>query len=199
MEISNSFIIFLSFMAGTGYFFTAIHDLSQIKKLPFLYFVSYAGYPLTLLPLILIPFRVSVHNELPLLLVYVLWSLAAVFFLLLIYSVCIEIYIYNHRLKTPKNSLAKTSASKDTYNRLNTNGKKSFKRGTYSFSRHPGFIWFTLLNLLFVILFFTAHILYLMILCTLFNLSVIIWEDRYAFPRLFNDYDEYKKKVPFIL
>ncbi|MCF7946102.1 MAG: hypothetical protein K9L24_04545 [Spirochaetia bacterium] len=199
MEISNSFILFLSIMAGIGYFFTAIHDLAQIKKIPLLSFVSFAGYPMTLLPLILIPFRVSVREELPFLLVYILWSLAALFFLLLVYSVSIEIYMYNHKLKNQNNPAIKKDTEKDAYNNMNTHDRKCFKKGTYSFSRHPGFIWFTLLNLLFVILFFTAHILYLMILCTIFNLSVIIWEDRYAFPRLFNDYYEYKKNVPFIL
>ncbi|MDD4220687.1 MAG: hypothetical protein PHR10_10980, partial [Sphaerochaetaceae bacterium] len=69
----------------------------------------------------------------------------------------------------------------------------------YSISRHPGFLWYTAINILFSIYFWDCRITLLCAGLCLDNLILITVEDKILFPRMFPEYQEYKKQTPFLL
>lgn len=74
-----------------------------------------------------------------------------------------------------------------------------YRGGTYSFSRHPGFIWYTVVNILIAVYFWDIGVA---LVCAGFiacNLVLIAIEDSVLFPRMFPDYGEYRKETPFFL
>ncbi len=172
----------LIFLSITGYLLLLIHDFSQMKKNTIVTLITYAGYPIIVIPYILI-FSIYLPNSaIPCWLTVLLTLLALALFLLLIYSVLLEIPI-----KIKKGKIADGGKNRVVY-----------KLGTYSFSRHPGFIWMTLFNASIYCLFLQREILLLALVLTLCNLALIIVEDVYIFPAVFSDYNQYKKEVPFL-
>ncbi len=104
-----------------------------------------------------------------------MWIIIFFLFLLLVYSVFFELMLFSP-------------------------GKgRTYQRGTYSFSRHPGWLWYTGIHTLFAFLYFSPSAVLLMAWCILLNLGVIIIEDVCIFPRLFKDYQEYKKQTRFLV
>lgn len=73
-----------------------------------------------------------------------------------------------------------------------------FRSGTYSFSRHPGFLWYTGVNILVSIYFWEVPIALLSFGLTLCNLVLITVEDLYLFPKIFPEYPAYRKETPFL-
>lgn len=125
---------------------------------------------MTLIPFIILPMRYEPTLSAPAIPVLIIG-----FSLLLVYSICIELMIF-----APKDG-------------------RSYQRGTYGFSRHPGWLWYTAMHILLGIRYGYPEAASLMLLCILLNLVVIILEDRWIFPKLFCDYDEYKQRVRFLL
>jgi len=80
-----------------------------------------------------------------------------------------------------------------------TGDGRAYTRGTYGFSRHPGFIWYTGINLLAALYFMKPDITLLGASLVVCNLVLITVEDMVMFPRMFDDYDQYREKTPFIL
>jgi protein-S-isoprenylcysteine O-methyltransferase Ste14 len=72
-------------------------------------------------------------------------------------------------------------------------------KGTYGFSRHPGFLWFTALQCALWAVHRDGGSLALSAWMILLDFLLVCLEDRILFPRIFVDYDEYRKKVPFLL
>jgi protein-S-isoprenylcysteine O-methyltransferase Ste14 len=109
----------------------------------------------------------------------VLFAIALVSAILLIWSVFFEISFHRKR--------------------LGLDLQTTVKSGSYSLCRHPGFWWFSFFSLSVAILrgldlyFFTVS---LMIGLDLF---LIVIQDKYVFPRLFTGYDAYRKEVPFLV
>jgi protein-S-isoprenylcysteine O-methyltransferase Ste14 len=105
--------------------------------------------------------------------------LAVLFALLLIYSVLVEIPLYSRKSESSK--------------------RKAIKSGTYSFVRHPGFLWFLLLHLLLISIYrnrwFTLNSLFMVLL----DFILVFLEDRFFFPKIFPNYREYMKNVPFLI
>jgi len=70
--------------------------------------------------------------------------------------------------------------------------------GTYSFSRHPGFLWFVLLQTGILLMrgdlatFLAAA--YLIVL----DFLLVLGQDRFFFPRFFSNYSDYRQRVPFL-
>ena len=72
-------------------------------------------------------------------------------------------------------------------------------KGWYAACRHPGF-WTLAFVYLFLWLFFAnSELFYAFIAYTLCNFLYILIQDVYIFPRYIRGYDEYKKKVPFLI
>lgn len=70
--------------------------------------------------------------------------------------------------------------------------------GSYGLCRHPGFWWFSLLILDLAVMRglgeFTIYAATLIFL----NFMLILLQDAYLFPKIFEGYDDYKKRVPFL-
>lgn len=72
-------------------------------------------------------------------------------------------------------------------------------RGMYALCRHPGVIWFCLgyLNLA---LLTGSGLMWGMGTCFgLLNIAYAVFQDRWTFLRTFEDYDGYRKRVPFLI
>ena len=172
----------LIFLSITGYIILLIQDLSQIYKNRIVNLISLISYPIILLPYILIFILYVPDYKAPLVLIILYFVLIFTLSILLVYSVLLEIPLKTRHNKQPADIKTRTV----------------YKQGTYSFSRHPGFIWMTLLNAVIYLIFIQRDILILTVLLTLCNLALIIFEDLYIFPKIFHDYKQFKKEVPFI-
>jgi len=77
--------------------------------------------------------------------------------------------------------------------------RKATKKGTYSFSRHPGFLWYCLLFIIIDI--YVGEVDYVLGSLVLIsgNCILIVLEDILLFPRIFDNYNVYKKEVPFLI
>lgn len=76
---------------------------------------------------------------------------------------------------------------------------KAVRTGSYGLCRHPGF-WCLSLLVLFLSLRggFTSNLLLASTLVGLDFLLILV-QDLYSFPKVFADYEAYKKQVPFLL
>jgi protein-S-isoprenylcysteine O-methyltransferase Ste14 len=73
------------------------------------------------------------------------------------------------------------------------------RSGSYGLCRHPGFWWFAILIIAIGILKgFSDNFLTIFIMIGL-DLLLILFQDRYTFPKVFRGYDEYRKAVPFLI
>ena len=72
-------------------------------------------------------------------------------------------------------------------------------KGWYAACRHPGFWTLTLVYLFLWLLLSNIELFYALITYTLSNFLYIYVQDRYIFPEYIQGYDEYKKKVPFLI
>jgi len=183
----------MSIIAALGYLLVLLQDVFQAAGRPALSRIGWIGYAGTLYPLAAVPYAVPYAPYITEKLAYVFWSAVFLLGLLLVYSVVIE--PIRGRNKHIRNSSKKTIRD---WNDGNT-GIPCYTGGTYSFSRHPGFIWFTLINILYTVMFFHYKILICMLLYTAMNVIVILAEDAVFFPKIFSDYREYRKHTRFIL
>lgn len=76
---------------------------------------------------------------------------------------------------------------------------KTYRYGVYALCRHPGFWWMFFFYLMLVLSYRTAELWWVFIIFNTMNFMYIIIQDCYSFPKLFTDYGEYKKTVPFLL
>ncbi len=103
---------------------------------------------------------------------------SGLFFLLLIYSDFIEI-----GLKSP------CSAER----------RSAFTRGTYGIVRHPGFLWFLFSLTLLILIYKNREFTLIASSMVGMNFLLILFEDLFLFPKIFSNYADYKKCVPFII
>ena len=87
---------------------------------------------------------------------------------------------------------------KNTY--IETEGSpKVYQCGVYALCRHPGVLWFigfyTFLGLALKIpLLLTAAVIF-----SLLNILYVVFQDRWTFMKVFENYDNYKKDTPFLV
>lgn len=72
-------------------------------------------------------------------------------------------------------------------------------RGMYALCRHPGVLWFCLGYLFLALAWGTPLIWGMGIVYSLLNLGYVILQDRWTFPRTFDDYAGYREHVPFLI
>ena len=111
---------------------------------------------------------------------WVAWFFFMAFSLLFIYSVFIEV-----RFNQSRTDMAE--------------GSELVRTGTYALTRHPGVIWITLALVSLVL---ATRSWLLLIATPIWLLMDLIWvwiEDRFYFPQMFPDYNEYKKEVPMLI
>lgn len=104
------------------------------------------------------------------------------FFLLLFYTLFFALPFSNTYIASKENSL-----------------KKVCDRGMYGICRHPGFIWFAAA---YIMLAFgiqntaASTTVAVFIIC---NFLYVIFQDRWTFPHIFEEYETYKQNVPFLI
>ena len=72
-------------------------------------------------------------------------------------------------------------------------------RGMYALCRHPGVLWFCLTYLFLALAWGTAEIWGMGIFYSLLNVGYVVFQDSWTFPRTFEDYEGYRKRVPFLI
>lgn len=189
MEFCNLILV-----STIGYSILLLHDVSQLGTSRMLPRLTLVSYPLIIYPYIYIPLTYEIAVA-PLSAAHI--SLIAgimIFFALLLYSVLLEIPLRTR--KQVGNPKSKDSA--DTLRSAQSTGRTTYDRGTYRLCRHPGFIWFTIVNILYGILYLQRGVTQSMAVLTICNLILIILEDTLIFPRIFSDYDSYRDRIPFL-
>ena len=76
--------------------------------------------------------------------------------------------------------------------------RRVWDRKMYALCRHPGFLWFAGLYICLGGAFGPGSWPCFFLLCLL-NLVYIWMQDRWTFPKTFCDYEEYRRRVPFLL
>ena len=76
---------------------------------------------------------------------------------------------------------------------------KTYDKKMYALCRHPGVLWFAGFYICLWLAFGTKPLLVMAIWFSLLNFCYIVLQDDYTFPRIFSDYEDYKKRVPFLL
>ena len=166
-------LIKLFLFGAIGYLLAGLYDVAILYERPLLRKFLYPGFFITAVPYAVIFF--TWDSPFPGFVFWIILPLVIVFALLLIYSVMIE-----------------TSLFSDTTGKL-------YQRGTYRISRHPGFIWYTVINILVSIYYWNYRITVVFFGLTVCNLILITVEDYIFFPKMFPEYEEYRKHTPFFL
>lgn len=177
MSLGN--IILLTIL---GFLIMALHDLAQARLWRVLSRLTLIGYLMVIIPYlyIFLNFQQFLY-QLPLI-NGLLWAGAVLGTGLMCYSVFIEIPLATRGSNSPF-----------------TENRSAYMKGTYSLSRHPGFLAMVLLNLFLAGLYPYHTPLLLLLILTAANLALILYEDIMIFPMIFDNYDHYKKKVPIII
>lgn len=160
-------------LGSSGYLLSGLFDIAILYDKPILKRILYVGFVITAIPYVILFFSYS--SPIPLAVIWIIFILLLFFAALLIFSVFIEIPL-----------LAQKSGA-------------FYQKGTYSISRHPGFLWYTAINILLAIYFWDYRI---SLLCAGFcvdNFILISIEDKIIFPKMFPEYQTYKKQTPFLL
>lgn len=171
-------------LSATGFIALVLFDMAQIynRKLLSAIFsiIGYGAIVSTLLFLIFIH-KLPYPPETGFALVsLVIKSMGALFFfILLLYSNVIEI-----GLKSPYSKSGKRYA---------------LETGTYGLVRHPGFLWLTFLLILLSLVYKNVQFSLFSAVIIFQNFLLILVEDIVLFPKLFKNYTQYKKQVPFII
>lgn len=166
-------LIKLFILGATGYLLAGLYDVAILYDKPLVRRLLYLGFFITAIPYPVI--FLTWDSPLPVFAAWIIFPLVLLFALLLVYSVMVEIPLF---------------ASGDG---------TLYQKGTYRFSRHPGFIWYSIVNALVSIYYWNYGITILLIGLTLCNFILVVVEDRILFPKMFAEYGEYRKRTPFIL
>lgn len=76
---------------------------------------------------------------------------------------------------------------------------KVYDQGVYALCRHPGFYGLFVLYLGLYITYQTQEFLGMFVIFNVLNFLYICFQDKIVFVKVFSDYAEYKKRVPFLI
>lgn len=77
--------------------------------------------------------------------------------------------------------------------------RKAYKEGVYSLCRHPGVLWFAGLFLCLWGVSGEKGLGTFFLMMIFLNVLYVVFQDIWIFPLTFSDYEEYKKRTPFLL
>lgn len=77
-------------------------------------------------------------------------------------------------------------------------GRPVYSEGVYALCRHPGLLWFSGLYISLWLVFGGKQLFCVMLVFILLNSCYVFIQDRYIFPKIFTNYMEYQKSVPFL-
>ena len=164
--------IFLSFIVGTiGYLLYFIYDLNQIFSIHKSCKSFFSIGSIFVLVGTLWECSLNIKNGFGI--------------FLLILGVALEIYVLFFALNF-----------KDTY----VDDQFSLcNRGVYALCRHPGFYSFLLIYIGLYVMYQTETFFWILIVFNIYNFLYIVFQDTYVFPKLFKEYNQYKKTTPFLI
>jgi protein-S-isoprenylcysteine O-methyltransferase Ste14 len=165
-------LIKLFLLGASGYLLAGLYDIALLYRKELISKIFYLGFFITAIPFVFLFLTYSSAHTMFISLLLAL--LMFCFFSLLIYSVLLEI-----PLKKEQDCML-------------------YKKGTYSLCRHPGFLWHTAFCVLTSLYFWYTAITLMMIGFILCNFILIVIEDVFLFPKMFDEYEEYKKTTPFL-
>jgi protein-S-isoprenylcysteine O-methyltransferase Ste14 len=108
--------------------------------------------------------------------------ISGVFFLLLIYALFIAI---------PFSKTYITSRENDS--------PSVCDKGMYALCRHPGFLWFTGAYIFLALGVQSTAAILVVAVFIVCNFLYVLFQDLWTFPHIFQDYEAYKKNVPFLI
>ena len=76
---------------------------------------------------------------------------------------------------------------------------KTYDKKMYALCRHPGVLWFAGFYVCLWLAFGTKPLLVMAIWFSLLNFCYVVLQDLYTFPKVFSDYGDYQKRVPFLI
>ena len=76
---------------------------------------------------------------------------------------------------------------------------KTYDKKMYALCRHPGVLWFAGFYFCLWLAFGTKPLLVMAVWFSFLNFCYIVLQDCYTFPKVFSDYEEYQKRVPFLI
>ena len=76
---------------------------------------------------------------------------------------------------------------------------RTYDKKMYALCRHPGVLWFAGFYFCLWLAFGTNPLLVMAIWFSFLNFCYIILQDCYTFPKIFSDYRDYQKRVPFLI
>lgn len=168
-------IIILCTISFLCLFFFDFFQLKRRKKMAKIFsIIGYGGIFSSILILIT-SFRINSNISY---LTYTKVAIAVIFFIMIIYSNFIEIGI-----KSP----------------YSIDQRSAYTRGTYSIVRHPGFLWFIFSMIPMILLYKNRNFTLIAMSMVVMNFVLIIIEDVFLFPKIFINYKDYRKSVPFII
>ncbi len=85
----------------------------------------------------------------------------------------------------------------ETY--VKQNGQRTHDKGMYALCRHPGVLWFGGFYFFLWLALGSKLLLQMAVTYTVLNIGYVILQDKVVFPRIFLDYEGYKKRVPFLI
>ena len=156
-----------------GFALLLLSDISGIKGKSFLKSVLAFFGAMTIIVVSIIVIVNSEVYSIGLFLKAVVGIITAGFLLLLIYSTFVEVTI-------------------------NNGDSQLIKTGTYSLTRHPGVIWFLLYYVFGSVFFGSIEILIAGLVWSFVNVIYVIIQDKYIFPKLFSEYEKYRKETPML-
>lgn len=115
------------------------------------------------------------------------WDGKKVFFLLLA-VIFLALLIYTLFFALP---FEETYVAQDAH--------KTYDKKMYALCRHPGVLWFAGFYLCLWLAFGGKPLLVMAIWFSFLNFCYIVLQDQYTFLKVFSDYAEYQKRVPFLI
>lgn len=88
---------------------------------------------------------------------------------------------------------------KETYGEKQIENPPVCDEGVYALCRHPGYLWYFGFYLFSFLIFPTLNYLVNAVLLCVLNFIYIWVEDKYFFPSMFSNYEDYKERVPFLI
>ena len=76
---------------------------------------------------------------------------------------------------------------------------RTYDKKMYALCRHPGVLWFAGAYFSLWLMFGTMPWFAMAVWFSFLNFCYIVLQDCYTFPKIFSDYGDYKKRVPFLI
>jgi protein-S-isoprenylcysteine O-methyltransferase Ste14 len=169
------------FMGVVAFAFFVVYDINSIimknNLLSCCFFSGFCLLSAATAGIVIITWNIGVNDILR---VGIFGIIAGIFLLLLLYSLFFALPFHKTYLETDKKA-------------------KVQKYGVYALCRHPGVLWFIAFYLFLGLALMSALLLMATAVYGFLNILYVLFQDRWTFPRSFQDYEQYKKETPFLV